>query len=233
MRSALNPGPLKPQGRRPPRVSSSPFELTPAPLDSYGLHRQHRHDAHMLHTHGCTFPRLNCPWNTCSRAICSSRFVCVRRRYMDEDSRSRSQRSSSSSSRRAAAERETHLSFRRSLARATDGRPCRSREPRARRLGCPPSSLRARSPAQVGRDPRSRAALQSGTRDDISRSAARSLDRRLCACSNERLHASRLAARPLVSLVVSYSHVSERVRSCECASFGASYRAPDPATAAR
>ena len=77
------------------------------------------------------------------------------------------------------------------------------------------------------------AQLQSGTRDDISRSAARSLDRRLCACSNERLHASRLAARPLVSLVVSYSHVSERVRSCECASFGASYRAPDPATAAR
>ena len=71
MRSALNPGPLKPQGRRPPRVSSSPFELTPAPLDSYGLHRQHRHDAHMLHTHGCTLPRLNCPWNTCSRAICS------------------------------------------------------------------------------------------------------------------------------------------------------------------
>jgi hypothetical protein len=233
VRSALNPGPLKPQGRRPPRVSSSPFELTPAPLDSYGLHRQHRHDAHMLHTHGCTFPRLNCPWNTCSRAICSSRFVCVRRRYMDEDSRSRSRSQRSSSSRRAAAERETHLSFRRSLARVTDGRPCRSRVPRVRRLGCPPSSLRARSPAQVGRDPRSRAALQSGTRDDISRSAARSLDRRLCACSNERLHASRLAARPLVSLVVSYSHVSERVRLCECASFGASYRAPDPATAAR
>ena len=161
MRSALNPGPLKPQGRRPPRVSSSPFELTPAPLDSYGLHRQHRHDAHMLHTHCCTLPRLNCPGITRSRAICSSRFVCVRRRYMDEDSRSRSQRSSSS--RRAAAERETHLSFRRSLARVTDGRPCRSRVPRVRRLGCPPSSLRARSPAQVGRDPRSRAALQSGT----------------------------------------------------------------------
>ena len=91
MRSALNPGPLKPQGRRPPRVSSSPFELTPAPLDSYGLHRQHRHDAHMLHTHCCTLPRLNCPWITRSRAICSSRFVCVRRRFMDEESRSRSQ----------------------------------------------------------------------------------------------------------------------------------------------
>ena len=61
MRSALNPGPLKPQGRRPPRVSSSPFELTPAPLDSYGLHRQHRHDAHMLHTHGCTYSPFELP----------------------------------------------------------------------------------------------------------------------------------------------------------------------------
>ena len=36
-----------------------------------------------------------------------------------------------------------------------------------------------------------------GTRDDISCSATRSLDRRPCACSNERLHASRLAARTL------------------------------------
>ena len=107
MRSALNPGPLKPQGRRPPRVSSSPFELTTAPLDSYGLHRQHRHDAHMLHTHCCTLPRFNCPGITRSRAICSSRFVCVRRRFMDEESRSRSRSQRSSSSRRAAAERET------------------------------------------------------------------------------------------------------------------------------